>query len=123
MSPRAVTSAVRQRDRKPAANIGCRSKLATELKSVLGANPEANCHPLGRPMQRTLVVIPARMQSTRLPDKPLADIAGRPMIVHVWRRAMEARVGRVVVATDNDAVLATVRAAGCLLYTSPSPRD
>ena len=63
-------------------------------------------------MQRTLVVIPARMQSTRLPDKPLADIAGRPMIVHVWRRAMEARVGRVVVATDNDAVLATVRAAG-----------
>ena len=63
-------------------------------------------------MQRTLVVIPARMQSTRLPDKPLADIAGKPMIVHVWRRAMEAQVGRVVVATDNDAVLATVRAVG-----------
>lgn len=63
-------------------------------------------------MQRTLVVIPARMQSTRLPDKPLADIVGKPMIVHVWRRAMEAQVGRVVVATDNDAVLATVRAAG-----------
>ena len=41
-------------------------------------------------MQRTLVVIPARMQSTRLPGKPLADIAGEPMIVHVWRRAMAA---------------------------------
>jgi len=63
-------------------------------------------------MQRTLIVIPARMQSTRLPDKPLADIAGRPMIVHVWERAMAAAVGRVVVATDNEAILATVRAAG-----------
>lgn len=63
-------------------------------------------------MQRTLVVIPARMQSTRLPDKPLADIAGRPMIVHVWQRAMAAAVGRVVVATDNKEILATVRAAG-----------
>lgn len=63
-------------------------------------------------MQRTLVVIPARMQSTRLPDKPLADIAGRPMIVHVWQRAMAAAVGRVVVATDNQEILAAVRAAG-----------
>jgi 3-deoxy-manno-octulosonate cytidylyltransferase (CMP-KDO synthetase) len=63
-------------------------------------------------MQRTLVVIPARMQSTRLPDKPLAEIAGRPMIVHVWQRAMAGEVGRVVVATDNEAILATVRAAG-----------
>ena len=63
-------------------------------------------------MQRTLIVIPARMQSTRLPDKPLADIAGKPMIVHVWERAMAAAVGRVVVATDNEAILATVRAAG-----------
>jgi 3-deoxy-manno-octulosonate cytidylyltransferase (CMP-KDO synthetase) len=63
-------------------------------------------------MQRTLVVIPARMQSSRLPDKPLAEIAGRPMIVHVWQRAMAAEVGRVVVATDNEAILATVRAAG-----------
>jgi 3-deoxy-manno-octulosonate cytidylyltransferase (CMP-KDO synthetase) len=63
-------------------------------------------------MQRTLVVIPARMQSTRLPDKPLVDIAGKPMIVHVWHRAMAAGVGRVVVATDNEAIFATVRAAG-----------
>ncbi|HCX67077.1 MAG TPA: 3-deoxy-manno-octulosonate cytidylyltransferase, partial [Rhodobiaceae bacterium] len=40
-----------------------------------------------------IVVIPARMASTRLPDKPLADICGAPMIVQVWRRAMEAGVG------------------------------
>jgi 3-deoxy-manno-octulosonate cytidylyltransferase (CMP-KDO synthetase) len=61
---------------------------------------------------RTLVVIPARMQSTRLPDKPLADIGGKPMIVHVWERAMAAGVGRVVVATDSEAIAAAVAAAG-----------
>jgi 3-deoxy-manno-octulosonate cytidylyltransferase (CMP-KDO synthetase) len=63
-------------------------------------------------MQRTLVVIPARLQSTRLPDKPLADIGGEPMIVHVWRRAMAAEVGRVVVATDTERIVAAVREAG-----------
>lgn len=63
-------------------------------------------------MARALVVIPARLQSTRLPDKPLADIAGEPMIVHVWRRAMAAQVGRVVVATDSEAIIAAVRAVG-----------
>lgn len=63
-------------------------------------------------MTRTLVVIPARMQSTRLPDKPLADIAGEPMIVHVWRRAMAAQVGRVVVATDSEDIVAAIRAVG-----------
>jgi 3-deoxy-manno-octulosonate cytidylyltransferase (CMP-KDO synthetase) len=63
-------------------------------------------------MQRTLIVIPARMQSTRLPDKPLADIGGVPMIVHVWRRAMAAEAGRVVVATDAQEIVAAVRSAG-----------
>ncbi len=63
-------------------------------------------------MQRTLVVIPARMPSTRLPGKPLADIAGTPMIVHVWRRAMAAQTGRVVVATDSQEIVAAVRQAG-----------
>jgi 3-deoxy-manno-octulosonate cytidylyltransferase (CMP-KDO synthetase) len=61
---------------------------------------------------RTLIVVPARMQSTRLPDKPLADIGGKPMIVHVWERATAAAVGRVVVATDSEAIAAAVRAAG-----------
>ena len=70
--------------------------------------------PLGCPalMQRTLVVIPARMQSTRLPNKPLADIHGVPMIVHVWRRAMAAETGRVVVATDAQEIMAAITAAG-----------
>ena len=45
-----------------------------------------------------VVVIPARMASRRLPGKPLADILGEPMIVHVWRRAMEADMGPVLVA-------------------------
>jgi 3-deoxy-manno-octulosonate cytidylyltransferase (CMP-KDO synthetase) len=63
-------------------------------------------------MQRTLVVIPARMQSTRLPGKPLADIGGVPMIVRVWRRAMAAETGRVVVAADSEEIIAAVRQAG-----------
>src|SRR6476661_5952796 len=63
-------------------------------------------------MQRTLIVIPARMQSTRLPDKPLVDIAGEPMIVHVWRRAMASERGRVVVATDAESIAAAVRKVG-----------
>src|SRR5260221_6500713 len=45
-----------------------------------------------------LVVIPSRLAATRLPGKPLADIHGEPMIVHVWRRAAEAAIGPVVVA-------------------------
>jgi 3-deoxy-manno-octulosonate cytidylyltransferase (CMP-KDO synthetase) len=52
------------------------------------------------------------MASTRLPRKPLAEIAGEAMIVHVWRRAREADLGRVVVATDSDGVAEVVRAAG-----------
>jgi len=52
------------------------------------------------------------MQSTRLPDKPLVDIAGEPMIVHVWRRAMAAGLGRVVVATDAEAIAQAVRKVG-----------
>ena len=63
-------------------------------------------------MPQTLVVIPARMAATRLPGKPLADIGGRPMIVHVWQRAMEAGVGRVVVATDTEEIAAAIHMAG-----------
>jgi 3-deoxy-manno-octulosonate cytidylyltransferase (CMP-KDO synthetase) len=60
----------------------------------------------------TLVLIPARMASTRLPGKPLADIAGLPMIVQVLRRAEEAKIGRAVVATDTDEIASAVRAHG-----------
>ncbi|MBT3237186.1 MAG: 3-deoxy-manno-octulosonate cytidylyltransferase [Rhodospirillaceae bacterium] len=59
-----------------------------------------------------LVVIPARMESERLPGKPLADIHGEPMIVHVWRRAMEADVGPVVVACDSSDIVDAVESAG-----------
>lgn len=60
----------------------------------------------------TIVVIPARLASTRLPEKPLADIAGEPMIVHVWRRAMEADIGPVLVACADRAIADAVAAAG-----------
>jgi 3-deoxy-manno-octulosonate cytidylyltransferase (CMP-KDO synthetase) len=63
-------------------------------------------------MARPIVLIPARMASTRLPGKPLADICGEPMIVHVWRRAIEADVGPVIVATDDRRILAAVETAG-----------
>ena len=59
-----------------------------------------------------LILIPARMASTRLPGKPLADIAGQPMIVHVLRRAQAARLGPVVVATDDEAIATAVEKAG-----------
>ena len=63
-------------------------------------------------MSETLVLIPARLASTRLPGKPLADIGGLPMIVHVLRRAAAAKVGEAVVATDSEAVAAAVEKAG-----------
>jgi len=62
--------------------------------------------------QDVLILIPARMASTRLPGKPLADVGGRPMIVEVARRSAAADIGRVVVATDDEAVRDAVSAAG-----------
>jgi len=59
-----------------------------------------------------LILIPARMASTRLPGKPLADIAGVPMIVHVLRRAEAAELGPVVVATDSADIAAAVEKSG-----------
>ncbi len=63
-------------------------------------------------MKNALIVVPARMQATRLPGKPMADIHGEPMIVHVWRRAMQSGVGRVVVATDSEAIVTAIAKAG-----------
>jgi 3-deoxy-D-manno-octulosonate cytidylyltransferase len=63
-------------------------------------------------MSDPLIIIPARMAATRLPDKPLADINGKPMIVHVWERAMASGVGPVVVATDSMDIAAAVERAG-----------
>jgi 3-deoxy-manno-octulosonate cytidylyltransferase (CMP-KDO synthetase) len=61
---------------------------------------------------RTLVLVPARMAASRLPGKPLLDIAGLPMIVHVLKRAQEAQIGRVAVATDTPEIAETVVAHG-----------
>ncbi len=63
-------------------------------------------------MPQTLIVIPARMQASRLPGKPLADICGTPMIVHVMHRALESKAGRVVVATDALEIRDVVEQAG-----------
>jgi 3-deoxy-manno-octulosonate cytidylyltransferase (CMP-KDO synthetase) len=59
-----------------------------------------------------LILIPARMASARLPGKPLADIAGRPMIVHVLDRAQESGLGPVYVATDSEEIAIAVTKAG-----------
>lgn len=67
-----------------------------------------------------LVVIPARMASARLPGKPLAELAGRPMILHVLERAVEAAVGPVIVATDAPEIAAAVtQAGGTAVMTRP----
>jgi 3-deoxy-manno-octulosonate cytidylyltransferase (CMP-KDO synthetase) len=62
--------------------------------------------------QNPIVLIPSRLASTRLPQKPLADIAGTPMIVHVWRRAVAAELGPVVVACGDREIAEAIEAAG-----------
>ncbi|MCP3058498.1 3-deoxy-manno-octulosonate cytidylyltransferase [Myxococcus sp. K38C18041901] len=74
------------------------------------------------PSSRTIAVIPARHASTRYPGKPLALIAGRPMVEHVWRRCQEAGVFHEVwVATDDERIRATVESfGGRAVMTSPA---
>jgi len=70
--------------------------------------------------QNPIVMIPARLAASRLPNKPLADIAGAPMIVHVWRRAVAAGVGPVVVACgDREIVDIIEREGGRAVMTDP----
>lgn len=64
------------------------------------------------PASTPVIVIPARMAAMRLPGKPMADIHGLPMIVQVWKRAMEAGIGPVIVATDAAEIAAAIEAAG-----------
>ncbi|QDW33027.1 3-deoxy-manno-octulosonate cytidylyltransferase [Yersinia sp. KBS0713] len=67
-----------------------------------------------------IAIIPARYASTRLPGKPLADIAGKPMVVHVMERALASGASRVIVATDHPEVVKAVEAVGgevCLTRT------
>lgn len=65
-----------------------------------------------RDFEKAVVLIPARMASTRLPGKPLADIGGKPMIVQVAQRAREAGAERIVVAVDDEQVFSAVQNAG-----------
>jgi 3-deoxy-manno-octulosonate cytidylyltransferase (CMP-KDO synthetase) len=68
-----------------------------------------------------IVVIPARLASTRLPNKPLADIAGRTMIERVWRQAVKAALGPVLVAAaEQEIVDVIVRAGGNAVLTDPA---
>ena len=60
----------------------------------------------------TIIIIPARMASTRLPGKPLADINGVPMIVEVWKRAVSSNIGHVLVAAAENAIANAIREAG-----------
>lgn len=62
--------------------------------------------------KETLVVIPTRLAATRLPGKPLADICGKPMIVHVWEKAVEADVGPVIVASADQEILDVMQSVG-----------
>ena len=70
-----------------------------------------------------IVVIPARLSASRLPNKPLANIHGEPMIVHVWKRAVEADIGPVIVACGEQEIADAVDAAGgiSVLTTSDLP--
>lgn len=67
-------------------------KILWHNKEQLHDNVKVN------PMSRSIIIIPSRLASVRLPNKPLADIQGEPMVVHVWRRGVEANIGPVVVA-------------------------
>jgi 3-deoxy-manno-octulosonate cytidylyltransferase (CMP-KDO synthetase) len=70
--------------------------------------------------ENPIIVIPSRLASTRLPGKPLADIGGAPMILHVWRRAVAAQVAPVVVACGDREIKAAVeRAGGRAVMTDP----
>ena len=68
-----------------------------------------------------IILIPARLESTRLPNKVMADIHGKPMIVHVMERAREADIGPVVIAASDQEIIATVQnAGGQAVLTNPA---
>jgi 3-deoxy-manno-octulosonate cytidylyltransferase (CMP-KDO synthetase) len=67
-----------------------------------------------------IILIPSRLAATRLPNKPLADIHGKPMVIHVWERAIAAKIGRVVVAAGDQEIVDIIMAAGGeAILTSP----
>lgn len=90
------------------------------MTSTAPSSDRPTARPPDRPPERPIVIVPARLASMRLPGKPLAEIAGEPMIVHVWRRALEAGIGPVVVAAaEREIVAAVERAGGIAILTRP----
>ena len=70
---------------------------------------------------KNLIIIPSRLESSRLPNKPLADINGEPMIVHVYKRAKEANIGNVIVAAGNTEIKEVIEnAGGDAILTNPN---
>jgi 3-deoxy-manno-octulosonate cytidylyltransferase (CMP-KDO synthetase) len=85
------------------------------------SEPPQRCPVTAVAPQNPIILIPARLAATRLPGKPLAEIAGAPMIVHVWRRAVAADIGPVVVACGDRAIADAVeRAGGRAVMTDPA---
>jgi 3-deoxy-manno-octulosonate cytidylyltransferase (CMP-KDO synthetase) len=73
------------------------------------------------PIANPIVLIPTRLAATRLPNKPLAEIAGAPMIVHVWRRAVAAAIGPVIVASGDQIIVDVIeREGGRAVLTDPA---
>ena len=69
---------------------------------------------------KTIAVIPTRLAATRLPDKPLADICGKPMILHVWEKAIKADVGPVIIASADQDIIDVVKSHGGIgILTDP----
>ena len=89
----------------------------------MSSAPYANVPPaaIRHPRVTPIVVIPSRMASTRLPGKPLALIAGRPMVLHVLDRARDAGIGPAAVACADESILVRVQAAGgAAVLTDPA---
>jgi 3-deoxy-manno-octulosonate cytidylyltransferase (CMP-KDO synthetase) len=87
----------------------------------LSNDPHVNEVSAARPIANPIIMIPARLAATRLPNKPLAEIAGAPMIVHVWRRAVAAGSGPVVVACGDKEIAARIeREGGRAVLTDPA---
>ncbi len=84
----------------------------TRARGGRGAVREVADAILAAALPRFVVVIPARMASTRLPGKPLRLLAGEPMVVHVWRRAQAAGAAQVIVAHDDERIGDAIRAVG-----------
>jgi len=72
---------------------------------------------------KIVVGIPARFASTRFPGKPLADLAGKPMLAHVIERAIEADIGHVFVATDDERIADVAKASGVEVWISHKPHQ